>query len=97
MTMRGRVWKIRQGALPASIDRAIVRINYNWFKMYRYDPKTPLLAVSSAPSLYPKTCDNSAKIESFDPSQNRTLSQSSFCRVRGKALLNPLNVFSPIS
>jgi len=41
--------------------------------------------------------DKLDKSNEYDYEEKHTLSQSIFCRVKGKARLKPLNVFSPIS
>ena len=65
-------------------------------------PKTALLDDNSAPSLYPSTYNKMIQSEIryykfWEGLGGRTLSQSSFCLVSGRARLSPLNDFSPIS
>ena len=64
-------------------------------------PSTFLLDVNSAPSLYPKTYSLKVRFRIVNYllrcKKSLTLSQSSFCLVRGNARRNPLKVFSAIS
>jgi len=58
---------------------------------------SPLLAVSSAPSLYPETWSNAVSEVIYSQFRVPTRSQSIFCLVNGNALLSERKDFSAMS